>query len=164
MIFPTLEITFQVKFAVTQTIVIVSRMAVDVTDPDVIVAEDPPKKICWFVVYETFHPVALFMPVTEMMSPTALVVGNVKAICPALLAIYPLFTAIACDAPVITVHVIAPPTAFIVIEPDALVIETPVPAVKDAAVGSLAVVPISNCPAPCRTDVIELAVPPTRVA
>ena len=52
----------------------------------------------------------------------------------------------------------------IVIEPDALVIETPVPAVKDAAVGSLAVVPISNCPAPCRTDVIELAVPPTRVA
>ena len=89
------------------------------------------------------HPVAVLIPVTATISPTALVVGRVNATVPALLAIYPLLDVIAWLAPVITDHVRPAPTALIVNVPAPVDVVIPVPAVIVAAAGSAPVEPIS---------------------
>src|ERR1041385_6286038 len=74
---PTAPTTFQVALAVMHPKKTGSRVALEARDPPVReVVEEVPKKILFPAFWATFQPVALLIPVTATMSPTAEVEGG----------------------------------------------------------------------------------------
>ena len=79
-----------------------------------------------------------------IVSPRLAVDGSVSVTRLALLAMYPLLTAIAWLVPVTSVQLYPPPELLIVIDPAPLAIEIPEPAVNVAFESALDVLPINS--------------------
>ena len=108
--------------------------------------------------------VAVTRPTTSMTSPRAATEGSVIVTGFTVLSTeYPLSTAAEKEA-VLALQVRAAPGAEIVIDPAALAIGIPAPAVNVAATGSAPVLPIASCPFVNARLVIALEAPPIRMS